>query len=56
MFIDSHCHLDFPDLAVNSAAPMPYLREEHEMLRDQVARFIAEEVKPHGDEIGRAHV
>jgi acyl-CoA dehydrogenase len=27
----------------------PYLREEHEMLREQVARFVAEEVKPHGD-------
>ncbi len=27
----------------------PYFRIEHEMLRDQLARFINEEVKPHGE-------
>ena len=32
-----------------SAIISPYLREEHVILRDQVARFVAEEVKPHGD-------
>ncbi len=33
----------------NSLQPMACLREEHEMLRDQVARFVEEEVKPHGE-------
>lgn len=28
----------------------PYLAEEHEMLRDQLRRFIREEVEPHGEE------
>ncbi|MGI9482140.1 MAG: acyl-CoA dehydrogenase family protein, partial [Hyphomicrobiales bacterium] len=31
------------------SAVSAYFREEHEMLRDQVARFIEEEVKPHGE-------
>ena len=30
-----------------SSLPSPYFREEHEMLRSQLRRFIAEEVKPH---------
>ena len=28
---------------------IPYLTEEHEMLRDQLRRFIAEEVQPKAD-------
>lgn len=28
----------------------PYLEEEHEMLRDQVRRFVREEVEPHGEQ------
>ena len=31
------------------SAASAYFREEHEMLRDQVARFIEEEVKPNGE-------
>ena len=27
----------------------PFFTEEHEMLRDQVRRFVEEEIKPHGD-------
>ena len=32
-----------------NALPSPYFREEHEMLRDQLRRFVDEEVKPHAD-------
>lgn len=28
----------------------PYLEEEHEMLRDQLRRFVREEVEPHGED------
>ena len=28
----------------------PYLGEEHEMLRDQLRRFVREEVEPHGED------
>src|SRR6202790_5909325 len=27
----------------------PFFTEDHEMLRDQVRRFVEEEIKPHGD-------
>src|ERR1700726_4460820 len=27
----------------------PFFTEDHEMLRDQVRRFVDEEIKPHGD-------
>ncbi len=37
-----------PD-ASTEATTSPYFRLEHEMLRDQLARFIDEEVKPYGD-------
>src|SRR5260221_14114062 len=30
-------------------AASPYFRDEHEALRAQLRRFIAEEVKPHGE-------
>src|SRR5258708_25354956 len=30
-------------------AASPYFRDEHEALRTQLRRFIAEEVKPHGE-------
>src|SRR6201996_2694385 len=32
-----------------SNARSPFFTEEHEMLRDQVRRFVEEEIKPHGD-------
>ncbi|QQS11959.1 MAG: acyl-CoA dehydrogenase family protein [Rhodospirillales bacterium] len=32
-----------------NARPSPYFREEHDMLREQLRRFIDSEVKPHGD-------
>ncbi|MCI5048121.1 MAG: acyl-CoA dehydrogenase family protein [Aquisalinus sp.] len=37
-----------PD-ASSDVTTSPYFRIEHEMLRDQLARFINEEVKPHGE-------
>ncbi|WP_306253976.1 acyl-CoA dehydrogenase family protein [Parvularcula sp. IMCC14364] len=37
-----------PD-ASSDVTTSPYFRLEHEMLRDQLARFINEEVKPHGE-------
>ena len=36
------------DLAASDARS-PFFTEEHEMLRDQVRRFVEEEIKPHGD-------
>ena len=27
----------------------PYFTEEHEMLREQLRRFVAEEIRPHAD-------
>ena len=30
-------------------AHSPYFTAEHEMLRDQVRRFVEDEIKPHGD-------
>jgi acyl-CoA dehydrogenase len=30
-------------------APSPYFTEEHEMLREQLRRFVAEEIRPHAD-------
>ncbi|MGI9414249.1 MAG: acyl-CoA dehydrogenase family protein, partial [Hyphomicrobiales bacterium] len=32
----------------------PYLSEEHALLRDQIRRFIREEVEPHGEAWERA--
>ena len=32
-----------------SSADSIYLQPEHELLRDQVARFLAKEVEPHGE-------
>jgi acyl-CoA dehydrogenase len=34
---------------VANARRSPFFTEEHEMLRDQVRRFVEEEIKPHGD-------
>ena len=36
-----------PSNATNTALPSPYFREEHEMLRTQLRRFVETEVKPH---------
>ena len=35
--------------ASSSASDSPYFREEHELLRDQIRRFVDEEVKPHAE-------
>ena len=32
-----------------TGAPSPFFAPEHEMLRDQVRRFVEEEIKPHGE-------
>ena len=31
-----------------SSLPSPYFREEHELLRAQIRRFVETEIKPHG--------
>lgn len=36
-----------PPNGTNSTLPSPYFREEHEMLRAQIKRFVETEVKPH---------
>ena len=36
-----------PSNATNTTLPSPYFREEHEMLRAQIRRFVETEVKPH---------
>ncbi len=36
-------------MPASTAPTSPYLAEEHEMLRDQVRRFVEEEVKPKGE-------
>ena len=38
-----------PDASGTETTTSPYFRLEHEMLRDQVHRFVEEEIKPHGD-------
>ncbi len=35
--------------ARGGTAPSPFFAPEHEMLRDQVRRFVEEEIKPHGE-------
>src|SRR5215207_10639682 len=35
------------DSTTTNTLPSPYFREEHEMLRAQVRRFVESEVKPH---------
>src|SRR6266404_1618656 len=35
--------------SANPGRHSPFFTEEHEMLRDQVRRFVEEEIKPHGD-------
>ncbi|HJQ56655.1 MAG TPA: acyl-CoA dehydrogenase family protein, partial [Vineibacter sp.] len=34
---------------LSTALPSPYFRDEHDMLRDQLRRFIEQEVKPHAE-------
>jgi acyl-CoA dehydrogenase len=37
------------DTVVTSGGRSPFFSEDHEMLRDQVRRFVDEEIKPHGE-------
>jgi acyl-CoA dehydrogenase len=34
---------------LSNALPSPYFRDEHDMLRDQLRRFVDQEVKPHAE-------
>jgi acyl-CoA dehydrogenase len=36
-------------LAATTSRPSPFFDEEHDMLRDQVRRFVEEDIKPHGE-------
>ncbi|MCW5749447.1 MAG: acyl-CoA dehydrogenase family protein, partial [Alphaproteobacteria bacterium] len=34
---------------LRNSLPSPYFREEHDMLRDQLRRFVEQEVQPHAE-------